>query len=514
MKRMLWIVIGVIAVVGAGLAMSATVFATAKESVASSAVYEVARGDLQITLTESGSLVAEKSEKLEPKFDGRATINFLVPEGEEVEKDTVVCRFDAKEAQKALDDLELQLLSAVTAHNAAKTDLEIQQADNITNVEKAKIALHKAEKELERYRDGDAPQEIRKLQIALKEAETNFTKAKKKYEDSLKLMELKYINQTELDDHQITYERTQVQKEEAELAIELHTKYVFPMTMADKQNALDESRRGVETAEKRASSELDKKKVAVTQAEKRVEKLQKSIDDAKEDLANMELKAPAAGIVIYGDPRQPWYRENVKIGGQVHRGYRVITIPVLAVMQVKLAIHEADINKVEPGLVAKVTMETYPGLVLEGKVTKVATIAGSSRPWDSEGDVKKFDVEVTIENKDNLKLKPGISAKVEIQVDTREDALSVPLQCVFLESGKHYVNLQAADGIKRREVEIGTSNDAYVEILAGLDVGDEVLLYNPNLPAATESRGSETDEEPGASTATAPAATTPDGRPQ
>lgn len=512
MKRTLsWIAIGVVVVVAVGLAMGSTVFATDKTGATSAAVYEVRRADLEITLTESGSLVAEKSEKLEPKFDGQATINFLVPEGEEVEKGTVVCRFDGKEVQKTLDDLELQLLSAVTAHNAAKTDLEIQQADNVTNIEKAKIALHKAEKELERYRDGDAPQERRKLEIALKEAETNYHKAKKKYEDSLKLVALKYINQTELDDHQITYQRTEVQKEEAELAIELHTKYTLPMTMADKQNALDEARRGVETAEKRAESELDKKKVAVTQAEKRVEKLQKSIDDAKEDLANMELKAPVAGIVIYGDPRQRWYRENVKIGGEVHRGYCVMTIPVLSVMQVKLAVHEADVNKVKPGLIAKVTMDTYPGLVLEGKVTKVATIAGSSRPWDSEGDVKKFDVEVTIENMDALKLKPGISAKVEIQVDTRPDALFVPLQCVFLESGKHYVNLQAADGVRRREVELGISNDAYVEILGGLDVGDEVLLYNPNLPAATEAGDQPAEKKPDEASATAASA---DGRPQ
>lgn len=512
MKRVLVWGVGTIVVVGIGLAMSSTVFARAEARAASSAVYKVKRADLEITLTENGSLVAEKSEKLEPKFDGQATIIFLVAEGEVVEKDTVVCRFDGKEVQKTLDNLELELLTAVTAHNSARTDLEIQQADNVTNIEKARIALHKAEKELERYRDGDAPQERRKLEIVHKEAETNYNKAKKKYEDSLKLVALKYINQTELDEHQITYERTQVQKEEAELAIELHTKYALPMTMADKQNALDEAKRAVETAEKRASSEVDKKNVVVTQANKRVEMLKKSIEDARQDLVNMELKAPAAGIVIYGDPRQPWYREHVKIGGQVQRGFRVITIPVLSVMQVKLAIHEADVNKVKPDLAVKVTMDTYPGLVLEGKVTKVAMIAGSSRPWDSEGDVKKFDVEVTIENKENRNLKPGISAKVEIQVDTRKDVLFVPLQCVFLEAGKHYVNLQTAAEVRRREVTIGTSSDAYVEILAGLDAGDEVLLYNPNLPAATED-GAEAAEKK-EDVAAPPAVSTANGRPQ
>jgi HlyD family secretion protein len=467
---------------GGGLALGGAVFAGTAGAAVDEALFRVRRGDLPIALTESGSLVAQKSEKLEPEFDGPAVISFLVPEGDEVEAGTVVCRFDTKEAQKALDDLELQLLTAQTTLSAATTDLEIQEVDNVTAIEKARIADDKARNELERYRDGDAPQEKRKLQIALKDAQTVHAKAKKKYEDSLRLIELKYINQSELDDHAIAFEKAQVQKEEAELAIELFDKYVFPMTLAEKENAVVEQKRGLQTAEKRARSELEKKKVAVEQARKRVDMLERSIADAKESLAKMELKAPARGIVVYGDPRRSWYRENVKVGGQVHRGFTVLTIPVLSVMQVKLDVHEADINKITAGLPARITMDTYPGLVLDGEVTKVASIAGSSRPWDSEGDVKKFEVEVTIRKDESVELKPGISAKVEIMVDVRKDALHVPLQCAFLEDGAHYVNVATPAGPQRRKVEVGLANDHYVEILAGLAPGEPALLYNPGLP--------------------------------
>jgi HlyD family secretion protein len=489
---------------GGGLALfNADAFAVATDKSVDIATYEVVRSDLEITLTETGTLMAKQSETLQPKFRGYSTINFLIPEGEEVEEGEVVCKFDTKEAQKNLDELELQLLAAQTDLKTAQTDLEVQRADNLTNVAKAQIAYDKALKDLERYRDGDAPQEVRKLDIALRDAMTTYEKAKKKYEDSLKLIELKYINQSELEEDKIAFEKAEIQRDEARLAIELHKKYVYPMTMAEKQNAVDETRRALETADKRAASQLGQRMVAVTQAEKRLKKYQDSIEQAKEDLENMVLKAPSAGIIVYGDPRQPWYRENIKIGGQLGRGHTVMTIPVLSVMQVNLGIHEADISKVKVGQRARITMDTYPGLTLVGEVTRVASIAAAGQPWQPSTDVKKFDIEVTIQNQADLKLKPGISAKVEIEVDTRKQVLYVPRQCTFLEGGKHWVNVAVGGEIVRRQVTVGLTNDAYVEIQEGLEEGSRVLLYNPNLPPP---EASAEDGEGAAPAADAPAA--------
>ena len=501
MKRIFMVLL----VIGAGILglilLSANGFAFAADKQVDLATYVVVRKDLEITLTETGTLMAKKSETLQPKFRGSAKINFLIPEGEEVEEGTVVCKFDTKDAEKALDELELQLLGAQTSLKTAQTDLEIQRSDNISNISKAGIAADKALKDLERYRDGDAPQEKRKLEIALKDARTTYAKAKKKYEDSMKLIELKYINQAELDDHQIAFEKAEIQRDEADLGIKLHDKYSYPMMMAEKQNAVDETQRARNTATKRAESEIGQKEVQVTQAKKRVTRYGDSIEKAKEDLDNMVMKAPSTGIIVYGDPKQPWYREQIKIGGQLGRGHTVMTIPVLAIMQVKLGIHEADIGKVHAGLKARVTMDSYPGLVLEGEVAKVAMIAGGSNPWQPSTNVKKFDVEVTIDN--DQKLKPGISAEVEIMIDTRVDALFVPLQCAFLEGGKHWVNVAVGAQTKRREVTVGLANDSYVEILEGLKEGDQVLLYNPNLPPSGDTDDEEQKNDAGVEPAVA-----------
>jgi hypothetical protein len=84
-------------------------------------------------------------------------------------------------------------------------------------------------------------------------------------------------------------------------------------------------------------------------------------------------------------------------------------------------------------------------------------------------------------------MRPGISAKAEIHIETRSQTLFVPLQTVFAEDGVHYchVHVPGAPPAKRK-VQIGTSNDTYLEILDGLAEGEKVLLYNPMLPESGE----------------------------
>jgi HlyD family secretion protein len=279
-------------------------------------------------------------------------------------------------------------------------------------------------------------------------------------------------------------------------------KYVFPMAMKELETKLADAEREVATARKRGESTLGQKNVAVQQVEKRLKVQTEQLKQRQEDLENMALKAPCPGIVVYGNPHEPWYRDQVKVGGTVYGGFTVLTIPDLRVMQVKLQIHEADISKLKVGLPAIVTTDSYPGLQLEGEVSKIAAVAGSNNEWGGSSEVKKFDVEVTLKA-GGEQMRPGISAKVEIHVETRTKTLFVPLQTVFAEEGVHYCHLQTpGKPAAKHKVQIGTSNDTYVEILDGLAEGDTVLLYNPMLPESGEA--SETPPKPDAPPPPAP----------
>jgi multidrug efflux pump subunit AcrA (membrane-fusion protein) len=479
-------------------------------SVSDDGLYAVKKGDLPITLTENGTLVAKESQKVTPTLRGRGKITFIVEEGKQVAEGDELCKFDTTELQQQIDQSMLEITKAEADLSTAKTELEIQGKENESNVKKANITLEKATKDKEKYEEGELPQEKRKLEISIKEANTAYEKAKQRFEDSKKLFEKNFVNKGTLEQDEQDFDRATINKERTEKDKELYEKYTEPMTLRDKQTAVEDAQLALETASKRADSVLRQKQVNVEQQSKRLDKLNEQLKKSNEEMAKMVMKAPCPGIVIYGDPRYTWYGEenNMKVGGEIWGGNTLFTIPDLRIMQVKLQIHEADINKIKLEMPARVTMDTYAGLVLNGKITKIAAIAaGGNNPWDGNQEVKKFDVEITLEGTTQVELKPGISAKAEVMIDTRKDALYVPLQCVFLESGKQWCYaLDAQRKPERLEVKTGLSNDTYLEITEGLGEGKLVLLYNPNVPTGASPIQ---EEEKKPETPAAPAAAPP-----
>ncbi|MBL4844097.1 MAG: HlyD family efflux transporter periplasmic adaptor subunit [Planctomycetes bacterium] len=472
-----------IAALGGGVAWYARPGAeqTAAGAIPPESLYTVGRHDLFISLTEQGTLVAKDARKVVMKVRRGGKIVSLVEEGKLVTEGEELVTFDTTDLESRIEQLELEVVQYETNLRSAQTELEIQKAENIANVEKAATQLERSTKDLERYRQADGPLQRRKLQVEIKDAQTTHKRAKKRYQDSKRLLDQHYIKPVELEADQINFEKAEVVKEGAELALRMFDQYTHPMTIQEKESKLRDVIRDQSTTKKRASSRLLQREVAVAHGNKRFKRKTRSLKESKADLSNMKLLSPCPGIVIYGDPKgHRWFRNQVKVGGHIWGGNTIMTIPDLRLMQVRVAIHEADINKIVLGQKATVTMDTYSGLVLKGSVTKIAAIAGSPE-GRREAEVKKFDVEITLEGDPGVELKPGISAKARIMIDTVMKAVAVPLQCVFLVESDHYCFIQTESGPRRRLVKVGQNNATMVEILSGLEEGDQVLLYNPNL---------------------------------
>ncbi len=486
------LVVLTIAVVGTGgaLLVRQTAWAQSDTEFPEDVLFCATRGQLTVTITENGSLMAKNSEKI--TFQGKrgGKITFLIEEGKTVDPNEVLCRLETTELEEQLQELELSILQTETDLDNARTELEIQVSENAASIEKAQFASEKAQKELEKYKDGDAPKERDNLEIAIKEARTNFSRAKKKYEDSKKLQEQDYISGSEVEQDQIACERAEIKHTAAVRDLDLFERYTSPMMLREKNVAVKDTDRELVNAEKRAKSKLRNREVAVEKAESRLKALNKQLDELKEEIASCTIKAPSPGIVLYGDPKRWWTRREVKLGGQIWSGFTIFTIPDLRVMQVRIRIHEADINKIKVDQTVTVTMDTYPGLVLTGKVTKVAQVAEDSQPW-REDEVKRFTVDITLDSTGDVTLKPGISAKAEVFIETLDDVLYVPLQCVFIEEGTHYCYELRGDQPERVVVEAGATNDHYVQIVSGLESGARVLLYNPHVTAAEEAAARE-----------------------
>lgn len=160
-------------------------------------------------------------------------------------------------------------------------------------------------------------------------------------------------------------------------------------------------------------------------------------------------------------------------------------------MQVTTAVHESVLDQVRAGLSATVRIDMFPNKRYKATVTKVAVLPDRGG-WLSS-DTKVYSTTVRIDE-DVDKLKPGMTAVVEIHVDRLDDIISVPVQSVVQSNGETWVYVNNYGRVNRKTVELGKTNDKFVEITKGLDAGEQVVL-NP-MSIIDESRDSNDESEP------------------
>lgn len=204
-------------------------------------------------------------------------------------------------------------------------------------------------------------------------------------------------------------------------------------------------------------------------AELNLEIAQTRLEDAAEDLSKTTIRAPHDGVITRMD-----VVEGQVISGatSVSNGTELITIAQLDELYMEASINEVDVEKLKIGQSALLRFDAIPEFEVEGQIS---VIAPSAR---RDGDVRVFPVKVIFEVADN-RVRPGISATVEIPIDSVEDAVSVLLSAVFNNDGKSTVYVQNADGWERREVTVGINDLQHVEVLTGLESGESVALSRP-----------------------------------
>jgi HlyD family secretion protein len=205
---------------------------------------------------------------------------------------------------------------------------------------------------------------------------------------------------------------------------------------------------------------------------------------AEEDGVSMDLEAeseelldivsPASGSIIRVEVEEG---EIVTSGAVSYTsGTTLMTVADLSMMQIKAGVNEVDVGKIRFGQDVVIDVDAYPNVKYSGVITHIAPAAR-----DEQG-VKIFDVEIDVVDSDE-RLRPGMTANIEIQGDHKKDILTVPVEAVFKKQGRYVAYV--FDGSENEPVECevvtGISNISSVEIVDGLSEGDVVALYDPEL---------------------------------
>jgi HlyD family secretion protein len=216
----------------------------------------------------------------------------------------------------------------------------------------------------------------------------------------------------------------------------------------------------------------------VAAAESRVAEAGSKLALARQQLARCEVRADVPGIVVHREVFFGSERRKPQVGDQVWANQPLLILPDVSRMVVETSVRETDVHKVERNQRVDVRVPAYPDLKLTGKVDLVGTLAQEEK--DRRG-AKFFSVTVQV-NESEPRLRPGMTARVDIQVEERERALAVPVDSVFEKDGRRVCYVLERRGLRPREVLLGPSSADHVVVERGLRPGERVALRDPTVP--------------------------------
>lgn len=219
----------------------------------------------------------------------------------------------------------------------------------------------------------------------------------------------------------------------------------------------------------------------ITAKEADVERAKSQLQNQERKLQETLILAPREGIVVYATVGSGETARKIQVGMVPFEGMDLMYLPDIASMLVKSELNEVDLGKVRVDQPVEIRLDAFPGSVFKGHVESIGTLARRkfNPATGKTTGTKVFDLIIKVDDKDK-RLKPGLSATVDIIVSKLSDVLYIPIESVFTtDKNRTYVYLKEDGAAVKRLVEIGESNDIYVEIKNGLKEGDIVLLDEP-----------------------------------
>ncbi len=436
---------------------------------------EVREGPFRVSVTEAGTLQALRSVTYASTIQSnQAKIVALAPEGKLVQKGDLLVLFDAAPFEEEIRKNQALLAQAEADVAKAREDLKLQAIQNQEELRAARLRVEKSDLEMKDVEEGKGRVKEDEAASAVANAERELQKAETALADLRPLLAEGFITRTELERAEQQVAR---QREELDLAQRRRDALVNfgrPLELSQARSDAQSSRETLRQLESAASYRTTQKQAGIAAAQSRIEEARARLELARQQLARCEVRAAVPGIVVYKEVFFGSEQRKPQVGDQVWANQPLIILPDISRMVVETKVRETDIHKVERNQKVTVRVDAYPDLRLTGAVTLVGTLAQEEK--ERRG-AKYFAVTVQV-NESEPRLRPGMTARVDIEVEERAKALYVPIEAVLEREGRAVVYL-AGRKPRPREVVLGPSNADFVVVEKGLSRGDRVLLRDP-----------------------------------
>jgi len=419
--------------------------------------FELRKGDIEQVVSARGVVKAVRA--LNATAGVRGQVETLeVKVGQALVKDqSVVARIKARDLEDELAAARTELESKQLARREAAVEL-----DNATNL---------ITKERRLIQD-QVEQQVKQAEERLDRTQTRGSTAKKQVEtieDELaRLRSLKpgsepYVRikklETDLHYAKLELERADAERKDAEGELVAARNLLDPEHEASKQH--HQSRLAP------LGDNHHKAQLALARIDKEIETATARIAKATSRLTETVVRSPLSGIV-----------EEVKVqaGDHVADGEVIAVISDRSALSVEAQVDETDVTRINPGNKARVTLEAVRDHTFEGEVLRIAT-HGKKREGSG---ISFFPTDVGLEAADAAggELRPGLSALVEIQVESARSVMICPIEAVQ----KRKADAGGSDRSRTREVlwvidaAAGKSVVRMVEVTTGMSDSRHVEL--------------------------------------
>lgn len=259
--------------------------------------------------------------------------------------------------------------------------------------------------------------------------------------------------------------------------------------------------RALEANLRAAEANIQAAKESAQAAKFQVASSEASLREMQTSLRRTSIYSPMNGIVSRLD-----VEEGERVVGTIQMtGTEMMRIANLNNMEVRVEVSENDIPRVSIGDEVEIEVDAYLDRKFKGRVTQIANsaiAAATATATLTSDQVTNFEVRINIDPASYQDLitgnkpypfRPGMSASVEINTKTVEDALSIPIQSVTTRERDDLAEIFGEDNLSDEDlievvfvateadtvqlvpVETGIQDDTYIRVLSGLEEGQDVV---------------------------------------
>ena len=311
---------------------------------------------------------------------------------------------------------------------AGETIAIIEHEDLVSRVARFQADLDAEKARLAKIR-AEGPLEISKAFAEREELQVQIKLAQKMLERNQELNKKGFVSTTVLDQAQ---ERLEVLLAGINLANE---------ELKLKQSQLINNSRLAEAMVDRAAANLNEEEIQLTYA---------------------SITAPIDGIVAFVSTQEG---ETVVASLNAPTFVNLIDLRKL---EVTVFVDETDIGRINVGQRAKFTVDTFANHFFDGRVREIHPKAVI------KDNVVNYEVILDIEEKKVAKLRPEMTANVVITTGTRKKVLTLPKEAIKRKGKKTFIVMKSGGGLEDKSVELGWRDGGKIEVVSGLNDGDEV----------------------------------------